>query len=68
MSLLTKLFGNYSEKEIKRIMPLQQRVLALEEEYRALSDEELKASATNKETRIGFITISQLGILIAVVL
>ena len=43
MSLLTKLFGNYSEKEIKRITPLQKQVLDLEEEYRALSDEELKA-------------------------
>ena len=43
MSLLTKLFGNYSEKEIKRILPLQKKVLELEEEYRALSDEELKA-------------------------
>ncbi|MEE0945930.1 MAG: preprotein translocase subunit SecA [Acutalibacteraceae bacterium] len=42
MGLLNKLFGNYSEKEIKRIIPLQQSVLALEEEYKALSDEELK--------------------------
>ncbi len=32
------------------------------------TDEELKESATTKETRIGFISISQLGILIAVVL
>ncbi len=32
------------------------------------TDEELKSSATTKETRIGFISISQLGILIAVVL
>lgn len=32
------------------------------------TDEELKESATIKETRIGFISISQLGILIAVVL
>ncbi len=42
MSILTKLFGNYSEKEIKRIIPLQTAVLNLEEEYRALSDEELQ--------------------------
>ena len=42
MSLLNKLFGNYSEKEIKRILPLQKAVLELEEEYRALSDEELQ--------------------------
>ena len=42
MSLLQKLFGNYSEKEIKRIKHLQQAVLDREEEYRALSDEELQ--------------------------
>ena len=42
MSMLSKLFGNYSEKEIKRIKHLQQAVLDLEEEYRALSDEELQ--------------------------
>ena len=42
MGLFKKLFGNYSEKEIKRILPLQKQVLDLEEEYRALSDEELK--------------------------
>ena len=42
MGLLKKLFGDYSQKEIKRILPLQQRVLELEEEYRALSDEALK--------------------------
>ena len=42
MSILSKLFGNYSEKEIKRIKYLQQAVLDLEEEYRALSDQELQ--------------------------
>ena len=52
MSLLTKLFGNYSEKEIKRIIPLQQRVLGLEDEYRALSDEELKAKTAEFKERL----------------
>ncbi len=42
MSILKKLFGNYSEKEIKRILPLQKAVLDLEEEYRALSDTALQ--------------------------
>ncbi len=41
MGLLQKLFGDYSAREIKRIMPLVDKVLALEPEYRALSDEEL---------------------------
>ncbi len=52
MSLLSKLFGNYSEKEVKRILPLQQRVLNLEEEYRALSDEELKNKTYEFKNRL----------------
>ncbi|MBO5872611.1 MAG: preprotein translocase subunit SecA [Clostridia bacterium] len=52
MSLITKLFGNYSEKEIKRIIPLQQRVLGLEEEYKALSEEELKAKTAEFKERL----------------
>ncbi len=42
MGLLKKLFGDYSEKEIKRIKPLQQQVLDLEEKYSSMSDDELK--------------------------
>ncbi len=52
MNLLSKLFGNYSEKEVKRILPLQQRVLNLEEEYRALSDEELKNKTYEFKNRL----------------
>ncbi len=52
MSLLTALFGNYSEKEIKRIKPLQEKVLNLEEEYRALSDEQLKGKTTEFKERL----------------
>ena len=42
MGLLQKLFGNYSEKEIKRILPLQKQVLDLEEKYASMPDDELK--------------------------
>ena len=52
MGLMKKLFGNYSEKEIKRILPLQKKVLALEEEYKALTDEELKAKTNEFKNRI----------------
>ena len=41
--LLTKLFGNYSKRELKRIQPLVDQVLGLEDKYKQLSDEELKA-------------------------
>ena len=43
MSLLTKLFGNYSEKEIKRITPLKEAVLNLESKYAEMTDTELKS-------------------------
>ncbi|HJD23990.1 MAG TPA: preprotein translocase subunit SecA [Firmicutes bacterium] len=42
MGLLKALFGDYSQKEIKRIRPLCDKVLALEEKYKAMSEEELK--------------------------
>ena len=42
MGLLKALFGNYSEKEIKRIKPMQEKVLALDEEYQKLTDDELR--------------------------
>ena len=52
MGLLNVLFGNYSQKEIKRILPLQQKVLGLEEEYRGLSDEELKGKTAEFKERL----------------
>ena len=52
MSLLKALFGDYSKKELKRIMPLKDKVLALEEEYRALSDEELKGKTAEFKERL----------------
>ena len=52
MGLLNALFGNYSQKELKRIMPLQQRVLDLEEDYRALSDDELRAKTKEFKERL----------------
>lgn len=43
MSLLKTLFGNYSKKELKRIQPICDKVLALEDKYAAMTDKELKA-------------------------
>ena len=43
MGLFDKLFGTRSQREIKRIQPLVNKILALEDEYRNLSEEELKA-------------------------
>ena len=52
MNLLKAIFGNYSEKEIKRIIPLRDKVLSLEEEYKALSDAELKAKTPEFKERL----------------
>ena len=43
MGLIKKLFGSYSERELKRVYPIQHKVLALEETYKAKSDAEQKA-------------------------
>ena len=57
MSLFTKLFGTSSQRELKSIYPIADKVDALEEEYKALTDgqlqaktPELKARLTNGET------------------
>ena len=52
MSLLRKLFGNYSEKEIKRVTPLLNKTLALEDEYKGLSDEALKHKTVEFKERL----------------
>ena len=52
MGLFTKIFGNYSEKETKRIRPLCDRVLALEDEYSKLSAEELQAKTPEFKERL----------------
>ncbi len=52
MSFFKKLFGDYSRKEIKRITPLKDKVLALEEEYARLSDSELQAKTQQFKDRL----------------
>ena len=42
MGLMKALFGDYSTRELKRVRPLCDKVLALDEIYRAMSAEELK--------------------------
>ena len=41
MGLFTKLFGTRSDREIKHIQPTVDKILRLEEEYKALSEEEI---------------------------
>ena len=52
MSLIDKMFGTHSEREIKRIMPLVDAIEALRPEMMALSDEELKAKTPEFKERL----------------
>ena len=52
MGLLKKIFGDYSSREIKRITPIKDKVLALDEEYSKLTDEELKAKTPYFKERL----------------
>ena len=52
MGLFDKLFGTYSEKELKKIAPVVDKIEALEESYRALSDEELTAKTAEFRARL----------------
>ena len=52
MSLLTKIFGDYSTKELKRIQPLKEKVLSLEEEFGKLTDAELQAKTPEFKERL----------------
>ena len=42
MGLFTKIFGTRSERELKKIQPIVDKILNLEDEYRKLSEEDLK--------------------------
>ncbi len=50
--IITTIFGNYSKRELKRIQPTCNAVMDLEEKYRAMSDEELKAQTPALKQRL----------------
>ena len=52
MSFFEKLFGSFSDKELKRINPLKDKVLALEPEMAKLTDDELKVKTTEFKERL----------------
>ena len=52
MSFFEKLFGSFSDKELKRINPLKDKVLAFEPEMAKLTDEELQAKTTEFKERL----------------
>ena len=52
MSLLEKIFGNYSEKEVKKTLPIVDKIEAMEPEYEKLSDDELRQKTEEFKKRI----------------
>ena len=52
MSILKALFGDYSAKEVKRVRPLCDRVLALEDTYAAMGEEELRGQTAVLKERL----------------
>ena len=52
MGLITKLFGTRSQRELKKIQPTVDKVLALEAEYTALSEAELKGKTAEFKARL----------------
>ncbi|MDO5539298.1 MAG: preprotein translocase subunit SecA [Eubacteriales bacterium] len=52
MSLFSKVFGTHSERELKRIMPLVDKVEALRPDMQALSDEQLRGKTDEFKKRL----------------
>ena len=52
MGLFDKVFGTYSEREVKRIEPLADKVEALDAEFQKLTDEQLKAKTEEFKERL----------------
>ena len=52
MGVFEKIFGTRSQREIKKIQPTVDKILALEDDYRALSEEALKAKTAEFKNRL----------------
>ena len=51
MGLITKMFGTRSQRELKKIQPIVDKILAMEREYGALSEDALKAKTAEFKNR-----------------
>ena len=52
MGLITKLFGTYSERELKSIWPIVHKSEDMEAEYKALTDAQLQAKTPEFKERL----------------
>ena len=58
MSLAEKLFGSFSDRELKKINPITKKVLALETKYQPMSDAELQAQTPALKERLANVLLS----------
>ena len=52
MGFISKIFGTRSQRELKKIRPLVDKILSLEEEYKALSEEALRGKTAEFKERL----------------
>ena len=52
MGLFTKVFGTYSQRELKSIYPIVDKITALEEDYKKLTDVQLQAKTPEFKERL----------------
>ena len=52
MSVIAKVFGSHSTRELKKIKPIVDRIESMSEEYRALTDEQLRAKTDEFKARL----------------
>ena len=52
MSIFTKIFGTHSERELKYVIPIVDKIEALEPEMEKLTDDELKAKTNEYKSRL----------------
>ena len=52
MGLITKIFGTYSERELKSIWPIVHQIEGMEAEYKAMTDAQLQAKTPEFKERL----------------
>ena len=52
MGFFSKMFGSYSDRELKSIYPIVDKIEAMADEYKARSDAELQAKTPEFKTRL----------------
>ena len=52
MGFFSKMFGSYSDRELKSIYPIVDKIEAMADEYKAMSDAELQAKTPEFKARL----------------